>query len=679
MKRIFCLFFIFLGVFWGVLPCQATKVDGQDSFVTGSVPSDVQDKLPSHLQKDSETIVFEKIAQWGDYFQQNVKQASQLKPKDISLIEHPQNMNFYTLFALSGMDAGLLTGEKGLGQKQTYDFGEARLLSCVGNLNQSNTLITGFLVRLKQGWSLQKPILPLTPSSLWTSEEIYYPLRTENNTNRTDKYENLVIFPMVYRLTDANKDFVVKKDITLTACQNDICQTQSRPFQLTVQAGKGYQTDVCAAIMSEMYASPSFLPSDIQVGVHQNKELIQLQLLFPENVTSVDVQIDYPVSFVIQKKYIQGKRAHLILKTDKPIPNGEKITFYILTSLGRFVFKAIPDNQPFVIDEPSISLWHFVFYGFWVFLFSPLYLMFWSLRPQNHEQLKQAYYFALLTVIGFVVLWSSLIYFDVAVHRLFYSKWVIFAQTILVLFLLIKPFIKPLWILILMFCVPYPFLYTASMQLPPKEISSVLIVFWWGICLIFPFVMTHKHLILFQSMALAMKPIHKIIRLPFLLMFVWMSFSLVLSFMTPNNTFDEKLLQNALKKGEGVYVSVYTSPCPICVVNEYALTHFYPTDTYVKQQKLRIMTLNQNSVEGKDFLKKYRIQSGVSFGLLFGPKQTYGLRIENAYIHPQEWINYFDEVGLLPQEKAIFTEEILQEDVQIDENKLKEMIYRFEH
>ena len=89
------------------------------------------------------------------------------------------------------------------------------------------------------------------------------------------------------------------------------------------------------------------------------------------------------------------------------------------------------------------------------------------------------------------------------------------------------------------------------------------------------------------------------------------------------------------------------------------------------------MMLNQDTLEGKSFLQKYRIQKGVSFGLLFGPQQTYGLRIENNYIHPQEWINYFDKVGLLPHETTVFIEDIPTEDIPIDEGKLKEFIERF--
>ncbi len=677
MKRIFCLFLLFWGLFCGALSVQASSLAEEQTSDTIVVSSDEMDKL-THSVKPTEEMIFDKIAQWGDDFQQNIKQASQLKPSEISIIDHPQNMNFYTLFALSGMDAGLLTGDKGLGQKQTFDFGEGRLLSCVGNLNDQSVLITGFLVRIKPGWVLQKPILPSSSSTLWQSEEIYYPLRTENNLKRTDKYENLVIFPIIYRLTDVKKDFIVEKEITLTACQNNVCQTQTRPFQLNVQAGKGYQTDVCAAIMSEVYASASSLPPDITASVHQNDDgLIQLHMVFPKEVTAVDIQIDYPTSFSIQKKFIQGQQANLILKPENVLPVGEKVTFYILTSLGRFMFESVPDNQPFVIDEPIVSMWHFLFYGFYIFLFSPLYLMFWSLRPQNNEQLKQAYSFVVLNVIGFVVVWSILIYFHIPVYRLFYSKWIVLAQTMLVAYLVFKPFIKPLWIPLLLFCLPYPFLYTATIQMSGGQISSLLLVFWWGVCLLMPFILTHKHLIVFQSMSQALKPIQKIIRLPLLLMLIWMIISSIVSFLPTKNTFDEKMLQQALNKGEGVYISVYKQPCPICYINDYALKHFYPTDTYVAQKKVHVMMLNQDTLEGKSFLQKYRIQKGVSFGLLFGPQQTYGLRIENNYIHPQEWINYFDKVGLLPHETTVFIEDIPTEDIPIDEGKLKEFIERF--
>ncbi len=628
--------------------------------------------------QSNDDFIIRKLSGFQQSVKSKIKKANELDPKDISIVDKPENMNVYTLLSLMGKDAGLFTGDKGLGQRQEFPFGTARLVSCQGNLDGKTSLITALSVVLKPDWVLKKPNILSSQSDLWQSEKILYPLRLENHGKRTDSYTEMVSFPIIYQLTDTDKDFSVEKEITLTACYEDVCRPYTAVYSLTVQTGKGYQTDVCPSIMHDLYKTTSPFPADAQAKAHRDESgLIQLDLTFAKPVSAVNVQIDNPFSFTIQKMFVTDKRVNIILKPDEPINPTEEIQFKILTSAGWYDLNIVPDNEPFTFDTPYFQLSNARWYGFYFLFFSPFYLLFWSMRPKNRAELSQTFYFVLVNMALFVIIWGCFLYFAVPVYRFFDLPIVLIAQCLLISYLLIKPFITQKQVLFLMLFLPYPFLYNITAKYTGgKFFDSFGTTFWWGFCAMLPFALTRAQPIIFQSLANAPKPVRKIIRLPLLILFVWTLFNAVLSLTQTENTYTEKALTQALAENKTVFLSVYRTPCPTCALNQYAGKHFQPTNAYVENNLMVFMQLNQNTPEGQAFLNKYNTPEGQSFNILYGPKQKYGVRIENKYIQPEDWIDYIGSVGGLPEPEKIFIDELNQEPVEIDYEKIESEIRR---
>lgn len=658
MKRFFYFFLLFL-----IELCPCTN--GWSATPSDSFSVEINESPSKNLLTDFKESVYEKI-----------QHAKSLKPSEISLVEHPQNMNLYTFITLMEKDAGLFTGEKGLGNVHTFEFGQARLVSCMGNLNHEPALMTALLVVLQPDWILKKPDIPVSQSQLWETEMILYPFRAADNGKQTKLYNDMVLFPIVYTLKETNTSFNVEKKITLTACKNENCLTETRLYQLTVEPGKGYQTDVCPAILHEFYASPKPLPDAVQAAVHQNEDgFIQVSLDFPESVSDIELLVEHSTKFTLRKKFVNDKRVNVIFEPEQPIEADKPIRFNVLSSFGLFQFEAIPDHQPFVMDTPDVQWSALILKGVWFFLFSPFYLLFWSLRPKQKEELVHVFAFVSLNLIGFAVLAGYVLYAGVPVLSFFPMPVVLLAQTVLMTFILIKPFIKMKGLTLLMLAMPYPFLYHVSLIFPAGQVLSAFgIAFWWAFCAFVPFWLTYRHVVLFQSMAMALTPIRKLIRLPAVLMFAWMVFASVLSITQTNNIFSESALEEALKAEQSVFVSVYNAPCLTCAVNQIVGKYMYPTNKLFMQNKIKFMQINQNTALGQAFLKKYNIKPGVSFYMLYGPIQKYGLRIENNYIQPEKWIEYLQAVGQIPNNEEIEIKDPPIEDTPIDPEKVKALI-----
>lgn len=613
-------------------------------------------------------------------FQQSVyqkfQQAKQLNPNEFSVIDYPQNMSVYTLLTLMEQDAGLLTGSKGLGPKQEFDFGYAQLVSCVGNLNHQSRLMTAFLVRLNSDYTLQRPTIPATQSPLWESEQIFYPLRPEDNGKPATTYQGIVLFPMIYSLTDPNQPFRLEKEIPLTVCHNHLCTTQTRTYKLDIEPGKGYQTDVCPAIMHHYYATPKPLPDSFQYRFHQNEEgALQLILNFPEPVSDFLLQPIVPADLKIRKQFINQTTADIILDSSTPLPPNTTVRFYLLSELGIYSIEAQPDNHPFEAELSAPKWGDWILGGIWFFLFSPFYLLFWSLRPQKQTELTQTFAFVSFNLILFAGITCALLFYGVQVQSFFAHPLILTIQCILLLYLLVKPFISLRGLTLLMLLMPYPFLYAVSARFPQGEfLSAFLLSLWWAFCAFTPFWLTYRHIKLFQSFGEALQPVRKIIRLPLVLMTIYMIIATLLSFFPLQNSFSEQELKTALAENKSVFITLDNPPCLSCALNRLTTHSLYPTDTLIRQDKLIVMNLNQHSSQAKDVLKKWNINTAESFFLLFGPNKPYGLQLNAHYIQPEEWFELLEAVGTISPEPATQITDPPADDVTINPEKIKELL-----
>ncbi len=676
MKRFFYLFLLVLSFALPLCTGYCADLIMQNAVnapIVGvaEVPTDESEARlrPSPEEMEAKKNFFSEIMQeFHTSFTTKMKQANELEASEVSVIENPENLSIYTLISLLGRDAGLLTGDKGLGAAHEFDFGAARLVSCMGNLDNRKTLITALAVSLLPDWRLQRPIIPSSESNLWQSEDILYPLRLENNGKQTNSYTEIVMFPIIYELTDATQNFQVSKEITLTACHADTCQTYTRPYSLSVVAGKGYQTDICPAIMNELYVTATPLPDTVKAAAHRNeKGQIQLDLTFPKAISDFNIQIEHPIAFDIQKMFINGTHVNVILKPQSPINPEEIIRFKLLTSIGWYAYDVVPDNKPFTFDKPKQEGNNWFSLGWYFLFFSPFYLLFWSIRPKDQQALSHIVRIAAFSSLIFALLMGMVRYYEIPMYVFFNQPIVLLSQTILIFILIMKPYISVKWIPILLFIMPYPFLYEAGIGYAGGNwLRSYGVSFWWGFCGILPFVLTRCQPIIYQVMTNAQKPIQKIIRLPLSIMFAWMMFNTLLSVVYTRNDYNEEILTQAINENKNVFISVYQSPCLLCALNDYAGKHIYPTDLLQQDNRLIFMRLNQQTPEGQSFLQQYNVLPGQSFNILYGPAQKYGIRIENKYIRPEEWFEYLDMVGGLPKEKKEKVQPLKEEDLPLD-------------
>lgn len=633
MKHFFYIFFTFCFICISALNANAQDLSEQS------------DKIQINSTEPVGDSVFQKIIELQQATNQKIQQAMVQKPEDISFIDKPDSRNVYTLLTLASKDAGLLTGAKGLGAYQTFDFGQARLISCQGNIGNKPVLVTALQVDINNGWQLKKPTILPTQSDLWFSEKIFYPIRWQHK--RTDFYQEQVMFPMIYHLKDISQPFYLEKEISLTACQENNCQTQTKPYILTVESGKGYSTDVCAAIMNELAQSTFELPDDIKVSLHKNTQNVyQLVVDYPEKIDGFKFQISNEWDYTLIKESIQGQRVIVLFKPLQDIPPAEVISFKLLSSLGWFETTIKADDKPFVQDLVFFS-WKTGFKNIFLFLFfSPFYLMFWSLRVKNKDDLILKIKRIKFIAFVFIVVLSVILYCQIPVVSFLKSVPVLCLQILLLIYLIYTPLVSinrlPLYLLIM----PYPFLYDTILTFPKNQISAVLwSTLWVGSCLL-PFTALKNVPQFFNALETAQKPILKIMRLPLFILLFWISGLLFVSFYSPVSSYTEKQFDEAIQSGKNVFVTVENKACLTCVLNQVSTLWFDPIRTLVQEDKMVLMSVKQDSPEGRLFLQKYDIPQGVSFYLLASPNRTEGMRIENHYLQTEDWYHYLSEIGI---------------------------------
>ncbi len=535
--------------------------------------------------------------------------------------------------------------EKLFDPPQTFDFGTVRSVSCRQKINNQIKILTALQVSLNPNWILKKPIIPSGDSPLWTHERIFYPFST------TDSYQGTIFFPIIYSLKDTSQPFFVHKEIPLTVCQDENCHTQSVVFNLSLQAGKGYPTDVCPAMMDALASSPHALPENMIVSARVAPDnRMQIVIDFPKKPTLVEGFFPKDFEYTLQKTSIYDSRAEIVLLPAQQIKEGSFLPFTVVSSQGTFETKLYPRFLPFLSVKRLIEYPSFWSSGLLFLFFSAFYLLFWSIRPKNQATLNKIGRKVYLYAFFFPFLTAFLLFFGVPIGMIFSHPIVLFLQTILLILLLIKPYIHERWVPILLPFMPYLFLTDYFLSVPPFHFTVFMVALSWSFWCSIPFYLTRRLPMLFQSFATAQRPIRLIIRLPLLITLIGMG----LIFLLPDVAvpYSKESLQAALDENKAVYVTVENNACLTCRLNHFYARYFELPGYFYQRGDFMLMRVSQQSSAGKELLKNHGFKPMASFGLLFGPDNKYGLFIQNKYLQTNEWKEFFEQVGLhMPQRK----------------------------
>lgn len=603
---------------------------------------------------DSEMLIHqnkttEKIDSFLLNLQKRFHEAKELPPEEISFFEKPENINIFTLFYLDQKDAGLFTGNNGLGKWHHLPFGEFRLVSCSGAIPSNTPLFLALQARINSDWILKKPQFPISISPNIQNEQILYPIQNVFQ-NKTDSYTESVFFPFIYRLNDTKKPFYLTKNITLTGCRQSECQTVDLPLSLSIPVGKPYPTDICPAMMNEFQSVP--IPPGhkmVAKAITQGEKIIQLVLNFNEGIDYINLQIDNNFDWNLEKKYINGKNVHMLLSTKQPIPPQTLLNLKILSSAGWYDVPTILQSNHFIQDQPLFSWGKAFLSGLMLFFFSPLFILFWSLHPQNQKNLISQ---SRSIGIGIITLASGCafgFYFNLLPLDLFEIRLpTLIIGIISLIYLLINPRVSLIGAFLFFILLPKPYLISVLNTLDTNTLQPFKLFSFWAVICFIPFFLVRHQPLFFWQLKRVPKQLKTMKRIPIALLFLWSLAVLFGSFFIPTQTnFSFEKLSKALENNKIVYVSVENGYCLSCLMNQAALSLFYPGSSLYKQKELEIFTVKTNSATGQEILGKLMLNPA-SFGLLYGTKKTYGHLI-TEYISPEKWGNELWAVSPLPR------------------------------
>ncbi len=550
-----------------------------------------------------------------------------------------QQENQANIFSNNLILKDIFNQEKGFGPSQTFAFGTVQAVSCRQTINHQTKILTALQVSLNPDWILKKPIIPSSDSPLWTKEQIFYPFST------VDSYQNTIFFPIIYTLTNPSQPFSVQKEVPLTACLNENCQTQSALFSLNLEASSGYTTNVCPAVMDALAASPHPINENIIVSARVNSNNhIQVVIDFPQKPKLAEGYFPKEIEYTLQKKSINGFRAEFVFLLKQKIKEGIVLPFIVVSSLGTFEINLYPRKLPFLFVNQPFEYPSFFGGGLLFLFFSAFYLLFWSIRPDNQATLdkigKKVYRWAF--IFPFVI--ALCLFFGLPIGRILNHPIVLFFQIVLLIGLLIKPYINERLLPILLALMPYLFLSDYFLSVPSFRFSVFRVAAGWSVCCILPFWFTRRLPNLFRSFSTAHRPIRLLIRLPLIISLAGVGLTLFLPDVAA--PYSKEALQAALNENQAVYVTVENNACFTCRLNHFYARFFELPGYFYHRGNLKLMRVSQQSKSGKELLANYGLSPTGSFGLLFGPDNKNGLFIQNKYLQTNEWKEIFEQVGV---------------------------------
>ncbi len=549
-------------------------------------------------------------------------------------IQHALNESMKT-------EKGLLTGEKGLTPFFETEFAFFRLMACEGGIPETNHLFLMIESKIKEGWQLQKPIIPMMEekNGVILSEQISYPLNLKT-PKKTTYYEDKAYFTLLYEVSEAAKLVEIKKEIPFTACKDGVCKTRVVPFMMTLDRTNTYQTDVCALMMHEFQNVPT-PPKGNELKASLNKiddYYLFLKLEFDRDVSYLNMQIEEDVDWNIDKIEYKNNQGQILIRFSEKITKLD-MNIKLLSSQGAFDLNLPVVNGVYVPLKPEISYLSILIAGLGLFFLSPIMLVFLTLKDTKKALKKQIIQIRFV-LFGCAFLFAVCGYFFDGFKILFEVPkmlWIIpFA---LLVYLLIKPKIKMKWAVFIFLLWPKPYLLDVLYALDTKSVLIFAIFFVWAFLCYLPFKICQNTPKFFKEIK-KVKQYPYLLRIPQVVMLCWL---IVVGF--GEIFFEGKSVQDfshLKKQNKTIFVSVENGYCLSCLLNKVKLAYIQKTTDLILKNNLEILTLDTSSKEGKSFLRENHFEA-FSYGLLYGEKVPYPIFLFGS-VELEEWQKHLSEI-----------------------------------
>lgn len=534
---------------------------------------------------------------------------------------------------------GLLTKDKGISPLYETIFGTFRLISCDGGIPKTNQLFLMIEAKIKDGWKLQKPLIPYeTKKNSFLKEDIFYPIN-QWAVKRTRDYEKESYFALLYTLNEDTQIFTVKKEVAFTACQKEKCETKTIPLELTLDRSYAYPTDVCAMMLQAFQKIP--MPPQQNELKAQLRKLddnhLQLFLDFNRDINRIDIQIETDEDWILVKKELHDNQAMLLIKSNK-LTQLDKASIKLLTSLGAFDLNLAIEQGVWKSFKSELSVLKVLESGFLLFLLSPLFLLFLCLpgtKKELHQKVKLIKY-GISFVAGILAILG---YFYIDIFNLFEIKnWNIVFAFLALVYLLYKPNISLGWAIVFFFLLPKPYLMDVLYALESGTFSIFFVFASWAFISYLPFNMTKNMPKLFKELK-KVKQYPYLLRLPQVVLLIWLFVAFIGHFAFDKSDVSSKELLP--QQNQITYVSIENGYCVRCLLNKWSFRYMSENTNLLLNKKTKIVSLNIDSFE-KEFLSENHIERA-TYGLLYGTNVPYPV-ILYGYVSLDEWPSYLKNV-----------------------------------
>ena len=250
----------------------------------------------------------------------------------------------------------LFTGNRGIGTLVNTEFGSFRLISSHGGIPKDNVVFLMLDTKIHPDWYLKKPIIPTESNPNIIEEKILYPINSFDD-KKTTVYTGETNFALIYQLKEDTKKFEITKNISVTACKDDVCLTKTFPLSLTLKKDTLYPTDVYAKMMRHFQLIPQKpKPGELETKLTKiNKNEFQLIAKFPRSVEFLNLQIDTDKDWKITKKDYSKNQASLIIQSSE-FEEDETLKVYLISSAGLYDIEQKIENGFYIIPQKELRL-----------------------------------------------------------------------------------------------------------------------------------------------------------------------------------------------------------------------------------------------------------------------------------------------------------------------------------
>ena len=415
---------------------------------------------------------------------------------------------------------------------QTFRGGQIRLISCRTGVKGLDGLMIGVDVALKNGWQMYAPDLNVSADP-WQAQPLPV-LRTDRKATEpwTDTYEGRTVFP-IWMTGAAGQDanVQIRYNLNLIPPVDEVTHPIPHRYRgiltLSLPATESYPTDTCALLNQGLKSAATDLKTTDIDGwaVLQSNGQVVLRLIFPKKIDYAAVQpADFDAFSVIQS-LTEGRLFQAVIRSKSPLKSGDTIPVRIQSSMGCFTWDMPIKNHPLPPYYEPVSVFWGILFGFLFFLFSPLWCRLFMPLVQTQKALKvQARHIQGKTALALLCL-GGLWIADVFPIKGVWPLWWALLWLGISLYGLWRPVIRGVWVVPILALWPRPFYEWLGHISSGSKVGVILIWASIAFCAFNLWIIAPKWFLSLKKSAT--QSYHVLVRLPYLLLILWLGGTLV--------------------------------------------------------------------------------------------------------------------------------------------------------